>query len=341
MANNQFFENITLGNAPRIKTNPRFQFDRGFELHLYGVVGEATYEAQYAFQGITHTVNTVVTKDAADDFYVAAVPDIMLFQPKEVHCYLYVETEEQGRTEYEVTIPVIPRSMPADGSYTPEETSEFNALLSELNGFNQKVKAITQVVYAGSGVLSITEEDEDIIFNKLRVDDAESAENAYEIARENGFTGTQAQWNAFVDELYDYTTPSEAYDYAGDAMDAALAASSDASDAMAAAESAVATANAAATAAHDNTITLLASGWTASGNVFTITVSCSIVTTSNIVFAGPRAGLTATQYDAFAYARIMPSAQGNGTITFTAYGDMPSIDLPIGVAVITEGTVTP
>lgn len=63
----------------------------------------------------------------------ATIPDIVLMQPRQVRCYIYVESGSSGYTTYEVRIPVIPRPKPAGYVMTPTESQNYNAMLAELN----------------------------------------------------------------------------------------------------------------------------------------------------------------------------------------------------------------
>lgn len=49
-----------------------------------------------------------------DGSLTASIPDVVLMQPKEVRCYVYVESKTVGYTTFEIRFPLIPRARPAD-----------------------------------------------------------------------------------------------------------------------------------------------------------------------------------------------------------------------------------
>jgi hypothetical protein len=73
--------------------------------------------------------------------------------------------------------------------------------------------------------------------------------------------------------------------------------------------------------------TAAAGSWT-SADPPTQTVSVTGVTASNIVIVSPASSITADQYDALAAGKIVPTAQGSGTVTFTCYGEEPEENIP-------------
>ena len=77
----------------------------------------------------------------------------------------------------------------------------------------------------------------------------------------------------------------------------------------------------------------LASGSWSSATPPTQTVSATGVTASNIVVVGFGSGITSAQYDAASKAKLACTAQGTGTITMTAFGTKPTVNIPISVAV--------
>lgn len=78
------------------------------------------------------------------------------------------------------------------------------------------------------------------------------------------------------------------------------------------------------------TLTVPASAWQNYGP-YTATVACSIATASNNLVVGAGDGLTAEQLEAMCEAMIVCTAQAAGSITLTAHGNVPTIDLPVNV----------
>ena len=73
--------------------------------------------------------------------------------------------------------------------------------------------------------------------------------------------------------------------------------------------------------------TLLAANWTADG---TYTWSnAGILSAEQIVELMPASGITAEQLEALQTANIVGTAQAVGSLTMTAFGEVPTIDIPV------------
>lgn len=77
-------------------------------------------------------------------------------------------------------------------------------------------------------------------------------------------------------------------------------------------------------------LTVAASAWTGAGP-YSATVACTLATASNNLVVGAGGALTAEQMEAMVAAVIVCTAQAAGSITLTAFGDVPEIDLPVNV----------
>lgn len=73
-----------------------------------------------------------------------------------------------------------------------------------------------------------------------------------------------------------------------------------------------------------------ASAWTGDGP-YTATVTCTIATASNNLVVGIGGTLTEEQHAAVSAAMIVCTAQAASSITLTAFGDKPEIELPLHV----------
>ena len=230
--------------------------------------------------------------------------------------------------------------------------------------YHDKTKTAAELVLAGSELWSIY-----VSGTKLIIDHALPT-NAYEIAVRNGYTGTQAQWDALIDEVADYVsateakaaadaaqddvddledtvsdlsstvdtlsdTVSSATETAAEAKETADAAQEDADAAQEAADAAQDAADAAQDTADSKAEVTKASLTVAAGDwgnsaPYTATVSCSIATATNNLIVGPGA-VTAEQAEEFASCGIFCSGQGSGTITLKAIYKKPSVSLPVSV----------
>lgn len=345
MADN-FTVDVYFGNQTTIKIQPLFQYDRGIKIRLMDYSGALQPQAQFAFEGIRQTINGSVVKNGTNTFYTITIPDIILYQPKCAHCYLYLETTNEGQTIYDIFIPIIPRERPADGTYSDAEVAAFDALLASLNSTKDKMEALTEAVYAGSGLIyADVNDDHALVLEKAMLDDQESA---YQIAVKNGWDRGQTAWNEFVDDLLSHATPDQAYE-------AAQQASQDAADAVAYTEEYTQNELAAfkqeselnmltmanAVASRSAQITITTNNWTAKADTtdtYEYTAPCSIATNQNNLLVGFAGPLNAAQFSDIAAATIVATSQNNGYITFTAYGDKPLSSLTFNVIAFLDGT---
>lgn len=84
----------------------------------------------------------------------------------------------------------------------------------------------------------------------------------------------------------------------------------------------------------NSSIAILAStGWQGETAPYTQTVNCSGVTSTNDVIVSPKID-DATDLENFSNAQVLATNQGVGTITFSAFGYKPTVDLEINVKVL-------
>ena len=81
-------------------------------------------------------------------------------------------------------------------------------------------------------------------------------------------------------------------------------------------------------------LTIPSTAWTGSEAPYTATVACSGVTASNHIIVGAGGALTAEQQAAMAAAMIVCTGQGANSITLSAFGEVPTIDLPVNVMIV-------
>lgn len=78
---------------------------------------------------------------------------------------------------------------------------------------------------------------------------------------------------------------------------------------------------------------LLASNWTGNIAPYSYTLELEEATESNIIEILPPTNLSMEQYEAMTEAGIVGGSQSVGKITLLAYGEKPTIDLPIQILV--------
>lgn len=80
-------------------------------------------------------------------------------------------------------------------------------------------------------------------------------------------------------------------------------------------------------------VTLVSTDWEREAAPYTQTVSCSGVTSTNDVIVSPKID-DATDLENFSNTQVLATNQGAGTITFSAFGYKPTVDLEINVKVL-------
>lgn len=126
-----------------------------------------------------------------------------------------------------------------------------------------------------------------------------------------------------------------AQDAADEAATAAANAQSAADDATDAAAAAQSTADAAAKA-EGATVTISPNDW---GNAYpyTATKTCEAVSEDDLIVVGVGGTMTGELYTAIQKASIVCTGQGEGTVTFTAFGSKPDVSIPVQIMIITGG----
>ncbi len=86
----------------------------------------------------------------------------------------------------------------------------------------------------------------------------------------------------------------------------------------------------AASASKAMTLNVPASSWAGAGP-YTATVTCSFATANNNLIIGAGGALSKDQQEVMAAAMIVCTSQAAGSVTLTAFGKMPEINLPVNV----------
>ena len=82
------------------------------------------------------------------------------------------------------------------------------------------------------------------------------------------------------------------------------------------------------------TATLAADGWTGTEAPYTQTVNVNGMMASSNGYAGLSMDASAEQVKAAAAAMLKPTARAVGSLTITAFGTVPTIDLPIEILIV-------
>ena len=189
------------------------------------------------------------------------------------------------------------------------------AMNAALSGKKNIQTAVTDPTASGNGlsfIASITQDEQGVITPmKKTVQDGTTSQKGV-VQLEDSHTSTS------TDKAATPKAVKEAYDLADTANTAAGAAASAAAGK--------------ADPSTDLSLTATAAGWS-NAEPPTQTISAAGVTATNNILVGA-GSLTAEQRETMVAAQIACTAQGDGTITLTAYGEAPEVNLPIVVFIL-------
>lgn len=116
-------------NGQRGVTNAVYQYDYGMILDLSGIADlPDTFEVQFCNRCGQRTLPQVASGSSV------AVPDVYLTTGLGVEAYVFIHTgADDGETVYQISIPVIRRPVPAEGTPTPVQQSAITEAIAALN----------------------------------------------------------------------------------------------------------------------------------------------------------------------------------------------------------------
>ena len=188
----------------------------------------------------------------------------------------------------------------AEGTVIPS----IDALLDQISRLEQATNA-AMVSLACGGLTVIRVDGTELHLGRVGLTD----ENAYDVAVEMGFDGTEEDWEAYI-ALVDENASAinEALETAQEALEAAQGVQS-----------------------RSATVTVAVTDWTGEEAPYTATIPCAIATANNHLIVGIGGDITSAEQAAISQASIVCYAQGAGTISLKAYGLLPAIPITVNV----------
>ena len=121
--------NVYFDDARRARTEPLYQWDYGQILQFPGLTLPTAYEAQFSnVPASGETITSIGDEDGV------LIPDEFLTTGQNVYCWIFLHTDEDdGETEYYITIPVQKRPEPSDIQPTPVQQDVITQAISALN----------------------------------------------------------------------------------------------------------------------------------------------------------------------------------------------------------------
>ena len=110
-------------------TAPLYQWDYGQVLSISGLTLPAAFQVHFSNTPRSGTTTTSIGQDGQ-----VTIPDVYLTKGLPIYAFIFLHnSEDDGETEYVITIPVNARPRPTDEEPTPEQQSEINQLIDALN----------------------------------------------------------------------------------------------------------------------------------------------------------------------------------------------------------------
>ena len=118
-----------LGGGTVVTTAPLYQWDYGQVLRFAGVELPAAFTVHFSNQPVKSTAQSRIALEGEVE-----IPAEYLTSGKNVYAWVFLHVgENDGETEYAITIPVIRRPQPVHETPTPAEQSEIDQAIAALN----------------------------------------------------------------------------------------------------------------------------------------------------------------------------------------------------------------
>lgn len=135
---------------------PLYQYDYGQILTFCGVDLPDSYEVHFAKEGDAQTVSVL------GDSSGVLIPDMYLTTVKTVYAWLFLhEGEDDGETEYKVTIPVLARPEPSETQPTPVQQDVITQAIAAMQAAQTEFDAMATADGAEAGKVLTAREVED------------------------------------------------------------------------------------------------------------------------------------------------------------------------------------
>ena len=115
-------------NGKEVKTAPLYQYDYGQILKIEGITLPNTYQVHFSNDPTGTSTTSVGNAEGVE------IPDVYLTSGDSVYAWLYLHTgEDDGETVLKIEIPVRRRAEITNQTPTPQQQSEIDQLIGELN----------------------------------------------------------------------------------------------------------------------------------------------------------------------------------------------------------------
>lgn len=139
---------VKFGKETQIVSSPLYQYDYGQKVRIFGLNLPAHYEVHFSNYERGDATTVLASSNEFD------IPDMYLQSGRDVYVWIYLHAgNNDGETEYQITIPIIKRAKPTDEDPTEEEQSIIDQTIIALNAAVTEARAISA---------DVTEKDEHV-----------------------------------------------------------------------------------------------------------------------------------------------------------------------------------
>lgn len=200
-------------------TAPLYQWDYGQVLSINGLTLPAAFQVHFSNTPRSGTTTTSIGQDGQ-----VTIPDVYLTKGLPVYAFIFLHnSEDDGETEYVITIPVNARPRPTDEEPTPEQQSEINQLIDALNNGVERSETAADSAEASATASAASAEESAgsaTAAAQKAAEAATSAENAEQSAQAAAGSATAASGSATAAAQSATESAASASDAAQSAADA-------------------------------------------------------------------------------------------------------------------------
>lgn len=164
-------------------TAPLYQWDYGQVLCINGLTLPAAFQVHFSNNPRSGTTTTSIGQDGQ-----VTIPDVYLTKGLPIYAFIFLHNgEDDGETEYVITIPVNARPQPTDEEPTPEQQSEINQLIAALNDGVERSETAAESAEASATAAAASAEESAgnaTTAAQKAAEAATSASNAYQSAQD-------------------------------------------------------------------------------------------------------------------------------------------------------------
>lgn len=155
---------ISFKGKTQVYSSPLYQYDYGQKVRILDLDLPAYYEVHFSNYERGNATTVLASLNEFD------IPDIYLQSGRDVYIWIYLHTgNNDGETEYQITIPVIKRAKPIDEEPTQEEQSIITETIAALNSAvtesREGIERVQQIENNVNNVYNLVESDKTTTYN--------------------------------------------------------------------------------------------------------------------------------------------------------------------------------